>query len=83
MPELNPFRGVRYRDGGRLRDLVCPPYDVISPAEQRRLHERDPHNAVHLELSNAHEDRIERNKIVAATFERWIAEGALQRDDED
>ena len=80
MPELKPFRGVRYRDNARLKDLVCPPYDVISPEEQRHLHEVDQHNAVHLELSNAHEDRIERNKIVAATFERWVAEGVLVRD---
>ncbi len=82
MPELVPFRGVRYSDGARLKQLVCPPYDVISPEEQRRLHELDPHNAVHLELSNAHDDRIERNKIVAATFERWVAEGILVQDRE-
>jgi uncharacterized protein (DUF1015 family) len=83
VPELRPFRGIRYRDGARLNDLVCPPYDVISPEEQRRLHELDPHNAVHLELSNAHEDRVERNKIVAATFETWLVDGVLERDDED
>ncbi len=83
MPELKPFRGVRYRDSARLKDLVCPPYDVISPEEQRHLHELDPHNAVHLELSNAHDDRTERNKIVAATFERWVAEGILERDHEE
>lgn len=83
MPELRPFRGIHYRDRARLKDLVCPPYDVISETEQQRLHDLDPHNAVHLELSNAHEDRVERNKIVAATFERWLAEGVLERDDED
>jgi uncharacterized protein (DUF1015 family) len=83
MPELRPFRGIRYRDSARLKDLVCPPFDVISPAEQRRLHELDPHNAVHLELSNAHENRIERNKIVATTFERWLAESVLERDAHD
>jgi len=74
---------MRYAASDRLKDLVCPPYDVISPDEQRRLHERDPVNAVHLELSRAHEDRDERNLEVAAVWRRWIADGIVTHDESD
>ncbi|HZK50681.1 MAG TPA: DUF1015 family protein, partial [Actinomycetota bacterium] len=77
MPELSPFRGMRFADSDRLKELVCPPYDVISPAEQKRLHERNPTNAVHLELSQAHEDREARNREVAEVWRRWIDEGII------
>ena len=80
MPELLPFRGLRYADSDRLKELVCPPYDVISPEEQRLLHERNPANAVHLELSQAHEDRDERNLEVADVWRRWVAEGVVAQD---
>ncbi|MEO8638742.1 MAG: DUF1015 family protein, partial [Chloroflexota bacterium] len=63
MPTLRPFRGLGYAldryaspspPGMRIADLtdvVCPPYDVIGPAEQAELLERSEHNAVRLELS--------------------------------
>ncbi|MGH2774685.1 MAG: DUF1015 family protein [Actinomycetota bacterium] len=80
MPELSPFRGMRFADSDRLKELVCPPYDVISPAEQKRLHERNPANAVHLELSQAHDDRDVRNREVAEVWRRWIDEGIVVRE---
>ena len=63
MPILRPFRGLGYAleryaspspPGMRIADLtevVCPPYDVITPEQRASLLERDPHNAVRLELS--------------------------------
>jgi uncharacterized protein (DUF1015 family) len=71
---------MRYADSDRLKELVCPPYDVISPAEQRLLHARNPANAVHLELSQSHEDRDERNLEVADVWRRWVAEGVITQD---
>ena len=83
MPELRPFRGVRYADAQHLRDLVCPPYDVISEAEQARLHERSPVNAVHLELSRAHEELHARNEKVAEVWRAWMDGGVLVPEQED
>lgn len=80
MPHVRPFRAVRYSDTTNLKNLVCPPYDVISSVEQRRLHDRDPNNAVHLELASAGYDRDERNRTAAETFWRWLDEGVLRRD---
>lgn len=82
MPELRAFAGIRYSSRVQLPQVVCPPYDVISPDEQGRLHERDPHNAVRLELAEpAHTD----NKYahVGKTFENWLRDGVLQTDPED
>ena len=79
MPQILPFRGLRYTAAaGPLDDLLAPPYDVISPAQQRALAARNAHNAVHLELAEGGEERYAR---VAALVRSWEAAGALQRDE--
>ena len=80
MPNLRPFQGIRYRDAVELKDLTCPPYDVISPEEQAKLHERHPTNAIRLELARPG-DGAARYEHVASTFEGWIADGTLVRDE--
>ncbi|MXW29926.1 MAG: DUF1015 domain-containing protein, partial [Chloroflexi bacterium] len=41
MVDFRPFRAVRYSEAaGPLDDLICPPYDVISPAAERDLLDR-------------------------------------------
>ena len=80
MPELRPFKGIRYSSSAELKDLTCPPYDVISPDEQTRLHERHPHNAVRLELARP-EGGAEKYRNVATTFEEWLADGVLVPDE--
>jgi uncharacterized protein (DUF1015 family) len=83
VPEVRAFRGVRYADAAKLKDLTCPPYDVISADEQRQLYERHPHNAVRLELPRSEgSDEAGRYASAATTFERWRSEGVLRRDDE-
>ncbi|MGH2730640.1 MAG: DUF1015 family protein [Actinomycetota bacterium] len=79
MATLTPFVGIRYSSSIDLLDVVCPPYDVISPGEQQRLHERHPNNAVRLELAQGAGGQKYRN--AAATFEQWLASGVLVVDD--
>ncbi len=82
MPDLKPFRGVRYSSPHALADMVCPPYDVISDEDQARLHERHPHNAVYLESSRPrHRDERDRYQHAAGTFDEWIREGVLRQDE--
>jgi uncharacterized protein (DUF1015 family) len=79
MPQLLPFRGIRYSPAaGPLADLLAPPYDVISPTQQRALAARSPHNAVHLELAEGGDERYAR---VAALFRDWLRESIVARDD--
>lgn len=77
MPSLRPFHGIRYTSAHALAELVCPPYDIISEKEQHLLHERHPHNAVHLELSRAGS-----YTSVAEVFADWLRTGVLRRDEQ-
>src|SRR4051794_8015453 len=48
MPDVRPFRGVRYdmTRVGAMSDVVAPPYDVIDPALQERLYQASPYNVI-------------------------------------
>jgi uncharacterized protein (DUF1015 family) len=81
MPELRPFRGIRYAAPEELGDLSCPPYDIISPAEQEELHRRHPHNAVRIELAKS--AGPQGYASVAETFRSWVDEGVLRRDEDE
>jgi uncharacterized protein (DUF1015 family) len=61
-----------------LTDLACPPYDVIDEAMRRELLERDPHNAVRLELS----PEPDPHAAAAAALGAWSDEGILGRREE-
>jgi uncharacterized protein (DUF1015 family) len=58
-----------------LSGVVCPPYDVITPAQQATLLARDERNAVRLELS-AEPDPHE---AAATTLQAWRSDGTLER----
>lgn len=81
MAHVRPFRGLRYREtAGPLRDLVAPPYDVLSAAERDEYAARNPHNVAHLTIPEQHAD--DRSKFVkyarsAAALAEWRREGAL------
>jgi uncharacterized protein (DUF1015 family) len=87
MPSIRPFRGLGYAldryagdtsSGLRVADLtqvVCPPYDVITPAQQQELLQRNPRNAVRLELSA----EADPHAAAARTLATWQADGTLER----
>ena len=82
MPDLGAFRGIRYAAASELRDLVCPPYDVITPEEHGRLLARHPHNAVRIELPFSQfpgEATDARYRRAGALFRSWLGEGVLER----
>ena len=71
MPEIRPFRALRYSaEAGPLQDLVAPPYDVISEEQRAELLARDPHNVVHLTLPDSEEQ-------AARNLEAWRRDGVL------
>ncbi len=68
-----------------MGQLLCPPYDVISPEHQERLHDRSPYNAIRLEFGmDAPNDSAESNRYTRASglLEEWLGEGVLQREPE-
>ena len=51
MPNLRPFRALRFDVGASdLSAVLAPPYDIIGPEERKELLARDPHNIVRIEL---------------------------------
>jgi uncharacterized protein (DUF1015 family) len=85
MAKIVPFRGITYNQtkAGTIADLVCPPYDIISPAEQQDLYRKNPNNVVRLEFglaSPADAEEDNRYTRAAAVLEDWSHSGVLQQD---
>ncbi|MCL2150413.1 MAG: DUF1015 domain-containing protein [Dehalococcoidia bacterium] len=85
MAEVRPLCGVRY-NREKVPDLaavLCPPYDIISPAGQRALYERSPYNFVRIEYGEVRPGDSEAdNKYqrAAAYFQEWLSGGVLVED---
>jgi uncharacterized protein (DUF1015 family) len=84
VPEVRPFRGLRFDPEvvGDLRQVVCPPYDVIGPEQQQALLTRSRFNAVRLDLPAIQpgEEPDDRYRRAGRTLAGWRADGTLHRD---
>ncbi|HLG66926.1 MAG TPA: DUF1015 domain-containing protein [Acidimicrobiales bacterium] len=82
MPDLLPFRGLRYDPARvRLHDVIAPPYDVISPTERRRLAARHSANSVQLELPEPDlRTGLDRYAVAASLLADWRQRGLLVPD---
>jgi len=84
MATIAPFRGFVFNEerAGKIKDLVCPPYDIISPAEQQELYRKNPHNIVRLEFglaSPGDTDSDNRYTRAAALLDEWLKQDILSR----
>jgi uncharacterized protein (DUF1015 family) len=84
MAMIVPFSGISYNQGkiGDLRQVVAPPYDVISPQEQGALYRRHPQNVVRLILNKENPQdhpRDNRYTRAAALYSAWRKENVLAR----
>jgi uncharacterized protein (DUF1015 family) len=79
MPELEPFRGLRYDTGAvRVADVIAPPYDVVGSNERTRLASRSPHNSIRVELPEPDLGRgLDRYTVASALIDRWRSNGLL------
>ena len=87
MAEVQPFKGLRFNEArvGRLADVITPPFDVISAADQALFYERSPFNVVRLiwGKTTAYDTRGNNPHSRAADYLRlWIKEGVLQQDEQ-
>jgi len=80
---IKPFKGITYNrelvaDPG---SLITPPYDVIDPDEQEKLHRHNPYNVIRLEYGKTDpqdtetENRYTRAKAV---LRQWLESGVLR-----
>src|SRR5208337_2003430 len=87
MTKIIPFRGIVYNRAraGSLADLVCPPYDIISPAAQQELYRKSPHNVIRLEYGlespgdTESDNRYTRAKVL---LDEWSRTSILRQDRE-
>src|SRR3989338_9335190 len=85
MLSIKPFRAVHYNQEKikDFRQVVCPPYDVISPEEQDHLHELSPYNFIHILLGKERPgDDKTNNKYPRAKkiYQDWLNSGILVQD---
>lgn len=87
MAVVKPFRALHYDPSKtELGRVIAPPYDVISREYEQVLHERDPYNAIRLELGApppAHEAQERRYQDSKRHLDQWAAEGILTTDSTD
>ena len=84
VPEIRAFRALRFDPEvvGDLTDVVTPPYDVISPAQQQAFARRHPRNVVRLDLplDEPGDEPDARYRRAARDFVAWRSEGILRKD---
>ena len=85
MAEICAFPGIRYNQEkvGDLTSATCPPYDVITPEEQKAYYQKSEYNVVRLEHGMVlPEDTESDNKYTRAKviFSQWLNEHIMQAD---
>ena len=77
MADIAPLTPLRF-SSANLRDLVAPPYDVISPKEREALAAQSPDNVVRLILPTGEGDA--KYEVAAKELARMRESGVLVRD---
>lgn len=88
MADIIPFKGTLYDPEkiGDISKVTAPPYDVISPDEQKALYDSDPRNIIRVLFGmDMPGDDPKENKYTRAarSLKEWQGEGALKKDQED
>lgn len=83
MVDVRAFKGIEYDISkvGSLSRVIAPPFDVIPPAMQKKLHELHPANVVRLILpmdGAFHEGASDRYQSAKMYLEDWLSEGILR-----
>lgn len=81
MAEVKAFRALRFDTdkAGKIDELVCPPYDIISEEQRQAYLRENENNIIRLELPKG-ENPYENAK---ATLEKWLNTGILKQDEKD
>ncbi|OGS19723.1 MAG: hypothetical protein A3J83_01155 [Elusimicrobia bacterium RIFOXYA2_FULL_40_6] len=74
MAKIIPFQGIRYiKRSKNLKNLICPPYDVISGEQRKKLVSLSPENFVNIELP-------ESNKKAKKYLDGWLKKSILTKE---
>jgi uncharacterized protein (DUF1015 family) len=81
MAVIKPFKGLRYsRSAGNIKELCCPPYDIINETERQRLLDTNPYNIIRLEKPEQTPDGY---KGAGQTLRNWVESGVLADDSQE
>lgn len=81
--EIYPFCGIRYNQKvvKDLAAVICPPYDVITPEQEKFYRQESSYNVIRLEHPAAsRQPAASIYQRAAAIFQRWLEEKVLQFD---
>ena len=76
MAEIKPFKGMRYNTflAGKIGELCCPPYDIISEEERLGYIAENEYNVIRLELPKEGGDVY---KTAGEVLNMWMNTGVL------
>ncbi|MBR2177456.1 MAG: DUF1015 domain-containing protein [Clostridia bacterium] len=79
MAKIKPFRGLRFdcEKAGKIEELVCPPYDIISEEQRQAYLKENEHNIIRLELPKGENPYFE----AGLTLDEWLDSGVLKADE--
>jgi len=83
--EIKPFKAFRFDEAivGDVCRCIAPPYDIISPAQQKQFHKNSKYNISRITKGKtAPSDDSRNNQYTRAAqyFNAWLEEGALKQD---
>lgn len=86
MASIVPLKGLRYdeKKAGSIKDIVTPPYDVISTAEQEKYYNTNPYNIIRLEYGyKLPTDTGTDNRYTRAAdcLDQWQSQGVMRQED--
>ena len=86
MTEIRGFRALHYNTAKikEMSKVVCPPYDVISPAQQDEFYKSSEYNFIRILLTkdkSGDDDKDNKYARAKQTYEEWLREGILIKDE--
>lgn len=80
MAKIKPFKALMYTDAKeKAKQLVCPPYDIISDEQRNALLNKNEHNLIRLELPRGENPY----KDAAKTLKTWVSDKVLKSDEKE
>ncbi len=79
MAVVKGYKGLRFNcsKAGKIEELVCPPYDIISDKQREEYIKTNPYNIIRLELPKG-EDRY---NDAAKILNSWLESGILEKEE--
>ena len=84
MTEIKPFCGIVYnfQRFAIPHEIICPPYDVITPKQLKAYQQLNAYNMVHLTLPQENNQQQDKYQEASFRFNNWLTDEVLLQDKE-